>query len=285
MKSVSRPVLRYHGGKFLLAPFIISHFPAHRVYVEPYGGAASVLLQKPRSYAEIYNDLDGEIVNVFRVLRDPAQARELSRLLRLTPFARSEFELSYITADDPIEQARRTITRSFMGFGSTLTGKWSTGFRGNVTRSGTTPATDWRNYPESLDAIIDRLRGIVIESRMAVDVIGQYDNPQSLFYCDPPYPSSERNSRWGSNAYRFEMTDEDHQELAGTLRSVSGMVVLSGYACGLYDELYHDWQRIDKETYADGAEKRIESLWLSPRASEALAGGSMQFGMFAGVAR
>jgi len=110
----TRPVLRYHGGKWRLASWIISHFPPHRVYVEPFGGAASVLLRKPRSYAEVYNDMDGEIVNVFRVLRDPARARELERVLRLTPFAREEFELSYIRDEDPIEQARRTIVRAFI---------------------------------------------------------------------------------------------------------------------------------------------------------------------------
>lgn len=285
MKSVSRPVLRYHGGKFLLAPFIISYFPAHRIYVEPYGGAASVLLQKPRSYAEVYNDLDGEIVNVFRVLRDPAQARELSRLLRLTPFARSEFELSYITADDPIERARRTVARSFMGFGSAShNSNHATGFRANSNRSGTTPAHDWAHYPDCLPEIVARLTGVVIEHRPAVEVILQHDSFQTLHYVDPPYVHSVRKERQANN-YRFEMTDDDHRELASVLRSVSGMVVLSGYACGLYDELYHDWQRIDKETYADGAEKRIESLWLSPHTAEALAGGSMQFGMFAGVAR
>src|SRR3990167_11343170 len=108
MSGPTRPVMRYHGGKWRLAPWVIEHFPEHRVYTEAFGGGASVLMRKPRSYAEVYNDLDGEIVNVFRVLRDPSQARELERLLRLTPFARSEFETSYITDGDPLEQARRT---------------------------------------------------------------------------------------------------------------------------------------------------------------------------------
>ncbi len=277
---IPRPVLRYHGGKWKLGKWINSHFPAHRVYVEPYGGAASVLLQKVRSYAEVYNDLDGEIVNMFRVLRDPAQARELVRLLKLTPFARSEFEVSYLSDGDPIEQARRTIIRSFMGFSSTLTGKWKTGFRSNSNRSGTTPAHDWRNYPQILEGIIERLRGVVIENKGALKVIKTHDGRQTLHYVDPPYPLDTRNERWGGAAYRHDMNDDGHRELAEVLTGLEGMVVLSSYPCNLYDELYAGWQQVSRDTYADGAIPRQEVLWLSPRVSEALAGGSMAGGLF-----
>ncbi len=117
-RRITRPVLRYHGGKFRLAPKLIGIFPAHRVYTEAYGGGASVLLLKPRCYAEIYNDLDGEVVNVFRVLQNPSKAHRLERLLRLTPFAREEFLLSYRDSSCEVERARRTIIRSHMGFGS-----------------------------------------------------------------------------------------------------------------------------------------------------------------------
>lgn len=267
----TRPALRYHGGKWKLALWIISHFPFHRIYTETFGGAGSVLLRKERSYSEIYNDLDGEIVNLFRVLRDPMQARELTRLLRLTPYARKEFETSYLADGDPIEQARRTVTRSFMGFGSTVTGKWSTGFRSNSTHSGTAPAHDWMNYPSALEAIIERLRGVVIENKPALEVMSIHDTPQTLHYIDPPYPFSVRNGRWAGNAYRHEMSDEDHRVLAKTLRDLRGMIVISGYACNLYDvELFPDWQRVQRDTHGDGAVKRTEALWLSPSVIKAL---------------
>lgn len=271
-----RPVLRYHGGKFLLAKWIAGYFPPHRVYVEPYGGAASVLLQKSRAYAEVYNDLDGEVVNLFRVLRNPAEARELIRILELTPFARDEFELSYVTIGDPIEQARRTIARAFMGFGSAAASGQDTGFRGDSNRSGTTPAHDWVNYPKHLTEIVERLRGVVIENRPATSVIEHYDGPKTLFYVDPPYPHITRSQkRRTSLSYRFEMTDDEHRELAGVLRGVDGMAVLSGYACELYDqELYPDWQRIERKALADGARDRIEVLWLSPRTWQALQAGA-----------
>lgn len=271
MSQPTRPALRYHGGKWRLAPWIISHFPAHHVYVEPYGGAASVLLRKERSYAEVYNDLDGEIVNLFRVLRDPMQARELTRLLRLTPYARTEFETSYLTDGDPIEQARRTVTRSFMGFSSSLTGKWTTGFRSNCTRTGSSPAHDWRNYPDALEGIIERLRGVVIEgpNQPALRVLARYDSFKTLHYIDPPYPFSVRGERWSGNAYRYEMSDDDHRQLAEALHNLQGMVVISGYPCDLYDdELFPTWQRVQRIAYADKAARRTEVLWLSPGITE-----------------
>ncbi|MBH9009927.1 DNA adenine methylase [Pseudomonas aeruginosa] len=105
MKGVRRPILRYHGGKWKLAPWIIQHLPPHHTYVEPFGGAASVLLRKARSHAEVYNDLNGDVVNLFRVARDHGE--KLRQALTLTPFARDEFEASYVETTDPLERARR----------------------------------------------------------------------------------------------------------------------------------------------------------------------------------
>jgi DNA adenine methylase len=297
--KVRRPLLRYHGGKWILAPWIISHFPEHRVYVEPYGGAASVLLRKPHSYAEIYNDLDSEVVNLFRVVRD--NGSELLRVLHDTPFAREEYQSAWFPSDEPVEQARRTVIRSFMGFGSaavtmkrrsgTKGGQPGTGFRANSNRSGTTPAHDWRNYSgtgfrtysgesdgrmnrrtlpssdwknygDALTPIIERLRGVVIENSDAIKIMLAHDGEKTLHYVDPPYPLSTRDA---GTDYVHELTDEQHRELGQILRELKGYVVVSGYACKLYDEeLFPDWRRVTRDTHGDGAVDRTEVLWLSP---------------------
>lgn len=254
--SPSRPVVRWHGGKWLLAPWITSYFPEHRVYVEPFGGGGSVLMRKDRSYAEVYNDIDGEIVNLFRVLRD--DGRKLLEQVELTPFSRVDFMESYEPTSDSVEQARRTVTRSYMGFGSNAHNK-ATGFRSNSNRSGTTPARDWRNYPDAIAAMIDRLRGVVIENRDAVEVMKAHDGKQTLHYVDPPYVPETRDK--GAD-YRHEMTVEDHEQLASALNILDGMVVLSGYRSKLYDELFAGWERVERRALADGAKERTECLWL-----------------------
>lgn len=266
-----RPVMRYHGGKWRIAPRLIAHFPEHRRYVEPYGGGAGVLLRKSREgiAAEVYNDLDREVVNVFRCLRDPDLADRLKVACELTPFARQEFNLSYEPSDDPIEQARRTIARSFMAFGTTHRRASRTGFRAAQVQRNTTSAHDWRTWPEQIVAYVERLRGVTIECRPAIECIRQQDSEETLFYCDPPYPRSTRTSLRGhgrkDGAYAHEMTDDDHRALALELRGISGMAIVSGYACDLYDhELYTDWKRVELDTVADGAKRRTEVLWISP---------------------
>lgn len=275
-----RPVLRYHGGKWMLAPWIIGFFPAHRCYVEPFAGGASVLLQKPRAHMEVYNDIASEIVNVFKVLRDPVTAAKLRDGIHCTPFAREEFVASYERVEDPVEQARRTVVRSFMGFGSgAVYTKHATGFRTGA-RSGRSQsaAHDLVTWPDQVEAFVARLRGVTIESRDALQVLKQFDGPDTLFYVDPPYPLSTRgNARGVRQKYIQELTDDDHRRLAEILHGLRGMVVLSGYPCDLYDrELYPDWQRHEREAIADGGRRRIEVVWLNQACSAALAAGEPQ---------
>lgn len=268
--TVTRPLLRWHGGKWRQAPDIVALFPPHRVYVEPFGGAASVLLRKPRAYAEYYGDLDDDLVNLFSVLRSDA-AELLMEQIRLTPYARAEFQLAYVDTDVPIEKARRLIIRSFMGFGSPGAMGRSTGFRDTSNRSGTTPAQDWRNLPESMPAIVDRLRGVVIEKRSATELMGKHDSADTLHYVDPPYLAETRgqgNPYCTKHKYRHELTDGDHAELLAFLRDLTGMVVLSGYPSALYDEGLPGWHRIAKAAFADGARPRTEVLWLTPACAD-----------------
>lgn len=267
-----RPVLRYFGGKFRIRNWITGFFPPHRIYVEPYGGAGSVLLAKEPSFAEVYNDLDGEVVNLFRVLRDPDQGQRLRELLDLTPFSRAEFTLSYEPSPDPIESARRLVTRCFLGFGATAHNSATrTGFRGKSWRSNQTGLNDWKTYPEALPGITARLREVMIEQRPAFDLIARHDGPETLFYVDPPYVHSTRGRHHDTKSrYRFEMDDLDHRHLALHLRGSKGMVVLSGYDSPLYRELYGDWERFEREAVADGARPRTELIWINQACSAAL---------------
>lgn len=267
-ETPTRPVIRYFGGKFKIAPWVISHFPPHRVYVEPFGGAASVLLQKKRSYAEVYNDLFDDIVNLFRVLRNRDQAAELERQLRLTPYARTEFELSYQLSDDPVEQARRTIIRAQTSVGASSASRLArSGFRTKSFTRDNHPTRDWVNYPDILPAVVARLQGVVIENKPALQVIQSYDKAETLYYVDPPYVRSTRKD--ASKNYLHETTDQDHCDLAETLKSLQGMVILSGYDSPLYNDLYAGWKRDYVSTYADRALPKIDVLFINPAAAAA----------------
>lgn len=263
---VKRPIIRYHGGKWKLSSWIISNFPAHRVYVEPFGGAGSVLLKKPRSSAEIYNDLDSEMVNLFHVARD--RGYDLKLALEMTPFSRAEFDLSWEYADDPLERARRTVVRSAMGRDSaSATRSRKSSFRVYVGRKRTATMQDWVNYPDTLNHIISRLRGVAIENRDASKVILSYDKEDVLHYIDPPYVSCMRDK--SGNDYRFEMDDNEHEQLLSVLLRLKGMIVISGYECDLYSDYLTNWRKVTRKTFADGAKERTEVLWLSPSAIEA----------------
>lgn len=270
----TRPALRYYGGKWNLAPWIISFFPPHQNYVEPCGGAASVLLQKPRSPLETYNDLDGNVVNFFRVLRD--QPDELIRRIRLTPWARAEYELSLQPCDDDVERARRFFVAcwaSMQGGHQEKTSKtWARKktFLKSDGSGNKNPALDYMGAAHGLDAIAHRFSSVQIENLSWESVTVDYDSTDTLIYLDPPYVTNTRSS---GDVYRLEWCDEDHEIAAQLLRAARGHVVISGYACPLYTDLYerHGWQRHDREAQTNSGGKRTESVWLSPRTVEALA--------------
>lgn len=276
--KVTRPAVRYHGGKFRLAPWVISHFPPHKTYVEPFGGAASVLLQKPRVYAEIYNDLDGDVVNLFQVLRDPDTRADLIEQCVLTPYAREEFELAWEFTDaTPVERARRLVIRAQMGFGSAGATKGRTGFRLDSKRAYGTAQHLWAEYPESLAAVGARLTGVLIEHADALTVMRQHDGPQTLHYVDPPYLPATR-VLGGNRYYRHEMSVEQHEELLSGIINLEGMVVLSGYPSSLYDAALVGWEKTSTEariSAARGTALRTECLWLNPLAIERLHGGGL----------
>lgn len=263
--NVKHPVLKYYGSKFRLAEWIIKHFPAHRHYVEPFGGAANVLLVKTPSRLETFNDLNDKIVNFFRVLREQPEA--LIEQINLTPWARSEYEncLVEIENETPLESARRLFYRLWMSYSGqyrTCKGSWR---RFNKGRSKMRPV----NMIENLRAASRRLYDVQIENRDAFRLINETDSPDTLFYLDPPYVFSTRTT---SKAYSHELTDDKHREFAELLYGLQGFVVLSGYPSKIYEELFErrGWLRVDKAAKVMGGATKTESLWLSPRTAREL---------------
>lgn len=271
---ITAPAIRYHGGKFRLAPWVMEFFPDHRIYVEPFGGAAGVLIQKPRAYSEVYNDLDGDLVNFFRVVQNAGLRQQLIEALVMTPYARAEFELAWQSTDDCLERARRLIIRAQMGFGSAGATKGTTGFRIDTKREYETAQHVWAQYPSNLAALGMRLTGVLLENRPAIDIILAHDTPNTLFYVDPPYVHDTRGriDKGTDRGYRHEMTDDDHLALLDALQTVQGMVVLSGYPHPLYNEALEGWERREKFSRIAsfrGTAIRTECVWLNPACARA----------------
>jgi DNA adenine methylase len=250
--ELSRPVLRYHGGKWRLAPWLLEQFPPAEefdAYVEVFGGGASVLLRKTRSKVEVYNDLDCQVVNFFRVLRE--RTSDLVQAVALTPFSRQEFDLSYEAAADPVEAARRFVSRCYFGHGTcSMDTDDSNGFRSCDIRARKAYAREWTGVPEAIVAAAERMRGVTIENLDFRKLIPKFDDARTLFYVDPPYPMSTR--RAGGKGYVHEMCDASHRELAWLLGQIKGKALVSGYPCRLYDELFKGWRRSEKAVSANG---------------------------------
>jgi len=265
---INRPALRYFGGKWRLAKWIMSFFPEHFCYAEPFTGGASVLLQKERVEHEVINDLDGNVVNFFRVLRE--RPDELIRAIELTPFARDEYRLSIQVAENELERARRFYVRCWQSIGSNA--DKNGGWRFQRSDNGYSVAKQF-TQTDYLWGIVERLRGVQIESDDAIKIIRRYDAPETLFYIDPPYLPETREY---SGRYRLEVMPDYHCQLAQVLNTIEGMAIVSGYPSGLYDELFTGWRAERKEVKTNGEAKGLETLWLSPRTTEALANQAAQ---------
>ena len=256
----------WYGGKYSHLNWLLPLLPMTTHYCEPFGGSAAVLMHRSPSPVETYNDIDGEVANFFRVLRDQKDA--LVEAIGLTPFAREEFELAIAGPTDALtdtERARRFYVRARQvrtGLAQTASnGRWAhcrltsrAGMAGAVSR--------WLGAVEDLPEIAMRLMRVQIEHDLAVNVIERYDSEETLFYCDPPYP---HESRGDSKAYLYEMSDDQHAELARLLHSVKGKVALSGYHCDLLDNLYGDWyvtEANSKKVHSVKTE-RTEVLWTN----------------------
>ncbi len=269
----TRPVLRYYGGKWRMAPWIISQFPVHTCYVEPFCGAASVFFRKPPAEFEVINDLDGEVVNFFEVLRD--RTDEFIGAILGTPYSRAEYDTAAEIVVEPLERARRYYVRAWQGRGG-VTGR-SSGWRFQRRDNGGRGVVRCWNDVEHLYGIVWRLKQAFIENDDALEIIERYDRETTVFYVDPPYLQATRSRRWKSRGYMCEIDEEYHCRLLDQLQEIRGMAIISGYASALYEERLIGWRRLEKRVLTSNSAKvATEVLWVSPAA---VAGGQMGLGL------
>jgi DNA adenine methylase len=257
----------WYGGKYSHLDWLLPLLPTCHHYCEPFAGSGAVLLNRLASPVETYNDLDGEVANFFRILRD--EKSKLIEAIGLTPFSREEFSLACVIEPSlsPLERARRFFVRARQvrtGLAQTASlGRWAN--CKNTSRAGMSGVISrWLGSVEDLPEIAERLLRVQIENRPALEVIQLYDAPTTLFYCDPPYVHLTRGD---NNAYGYEMTDDEHRELAQALNSVQGLVAISNYQCALMNELYPAprWRKhlLPEKTIHSTKGKRAEALWTN----------------------
>ena len=254
----------WFGGKYSHLNWLLPLLPKCLHYCEPFGGSAAVLLNREPSPIETYNDIDGEIVNFFEVLRN--QRDRLIEVIALTPYSREEFVRALQQSKkrlSKLERARRFYIRarqSRIALAQTAKeNSWSyirTTSRGQMCST----TSRWLGSPVSLIDVSARLAKVQFENKNAIDIIKRYDSPGTLFYCDPPYPHESRQS---TDSYKYEMSNRDHEHLAEILHSIKGKAVISGYKCELMDRAYSDWECIEAPIkWSHGAHgMRIEVIW------------------------
>lgn len=250
-----KPVLKYAGAKWRLARWINENLPPHEIYLEPFFGSGAVFFRKSPARLETVNDIDGNVVNFFRVLRE--QPEQLAALVQLTPWARDEYCASYgeRTGND-LEDARRFLVRCWQAFGTMTAAR--TGWRHSATGRSPAMPQQWNNLPDRLTAAALRLKDAQIENTDALQLIKKYNDPRCLIYADPPYLPKTRRK----NIYAEEMTQEQHVQMLEALKGHGGSVVLSGYDNELYNDVLHSWERVERTALAERGQLRTEVLWI-----------------------
>lgn len=259
--GVSNAVIKYPGAKWGVAPWVISHFPEHRSYLEPFFGSGAVLFTKSRSAIETVNDIDGDAVNLFDWIRkDPAR---LAHAIRFTPYARDEYDRAWAAQYTETDNFRRAVNfyiRMMMGHGFRTTGE-KVGWKNDVQgREAAYAAKCWAKTPEVIIQAAERLRGVQIENRPAVELIRRFNYQNVLIYADPPYMLGTRQNR---KQYRHEMTDDDHMELLEAIKAHRGPAIISGYDSDLYNRELKGWYKDGRTSFTQTASKRREILWMN----------------------
>ena len=259
-----RAIFRYPGSKWSIADWIISHFPEgyeKMVYLEPFCGSGAVFFNKNPGAVETVNDMESDIVNLFRVLRE--RPNDLKRVLELTPYSREEYDLSFEPCDEPVEKARRFMVKTTQAIGAKMDGKC--GWRNHKQMKIGGTACKWGGITETIDTAAARLRGdtthlVQIEHSDALQLIRRYNFPEVLMYLDPPYVLSTRK---GGKLYRYEMDDAGQAELLDLIKASRAKIIISGYDCDLYNTALAGWKKDSTMAQTTSAEMAQETIWMN----------------------
>lgn len=253
-------LMNYPGQKWGIAKEIVSYFPEHIVYLEPFFGSGSVFFSKSRCRMEVINDLDDDVINLFKVIRELPE--ELANLIYFTPYSRQEFQNSYDRENiTDLERARRFLTGVFQSQSSSL--HYKSGWKRSGILRWHSISKDWAKVPESILEAADRLREVEIEHKNALELIPQYNCPECLIYLDPPYIKGTRKL-W---MYKHEFyKEEQHEQLLEVILQHKGPCVLSGYDNDLYKDVLEDkakWHKVIIKGRARNGNTTNECLWLN----------------------
>lgn len=253
-------ILKYPGAKWRIADWIIENMPTHHSYVEPFFGSGAVFFNKPQSNIETINDLDGEVVNFFEVIRDMPE--ELAAKIHMTPYARAVYEgvyeQPYKTTDTKLDRALKFCIKINMSHGYRCNAKngWKNDVQG---RERSYAVQVWNKLPEIIVQAAERLKEAQIEQRPAIEVIRRFNNPKCLIYCDPPYLLSTRRGK----QYNVEMSDREHEELLHALLVSKSKVIISGYESDLYNDALKNWRKKTGYSLTQSLRKAKEVLWMN----------------------
>ena len=254
-----KAILKYPGAKNRLAPWICNYIPPHRNYVEPFFGSGAVFFNKEPAYLEIINDIDDDIVNYFRVIRE--QGDELARKIRFTPYSREEYKTAYSSEGlckiNELEKARRFAIKCWMGFGNG--NRYKNGYRRGIGETSPNPAKTWNELPNTILKAAERLKNAQIESTDAIKLISEIKGDSTFIYCDPPYLMETRKKY----LYNHEMDDIEHEKLLDVITKSDCKIMISGYDNDLYNGILHKWNKVQKRTCAECGIARIETLWMN----------------------
>ena len=252
--------LNYPGSKKRLAPWILSYMPPHHSYLEPYFGGGSVLFAKDPARIETVNDIDGEVINFFRMIQDLHTREQLQERLDYTPYARDVFDLARRSdSDDDIDRAANFAVKSMQTHCFRMIddhGGWKKDVHG---REAAYALRYFNDLSKTIAEIAIRLKNVQIENRPAIELIKRFDHENVLIYIDPPYVLSTRNRK----QYRHEMTDDDHKELLDVSCNSKAMIMISGYGCKIYNDKLSGWRKEQVKTRASNNAVRVESLWMN----------------------